>query len=306
MGDLCCDERHGVDMDGDTYRTICESGHEVELDLDALAEVLEDQRCPEDGCDAEITSIEPEDVCVECVHCGGWEETCNWRDAAVWLYASECPRCRSNTETAGDIRLVGTHGHSVAIYTGFGPYLMSKEFLRKERPDYWELVTHFTSRKGFLAITETETIVAAPTGYFRVPAVCLTDAPVSCGAEFRRRYGDFGITFRKSDLLRAGGGPALYMSDRYVQAQTRHGGFSEDVKPFVNVLRIPSTAPSRKQAKKVDYLHDREWRFPGDLGFSTVSPVAVVLPEGTDAIRFAGRDGRTLLDIVWRYKEFRG
>ena len=150
---------------------------------------------------------------------------------------------------------------------------------------------------------ENQKIKAMPTGYFGAPAVCLTDAPSKFGHEFKHRYGPFGIAFRKRDIISGGGGPSVYLLDKVIKKQNESCGFVPSLLPFLNVLRIPATAPKHIKAKRVDYLHDREWRFPGDIDFEHIEPIGIILPEGIPAEKFRGPDGEKLISIAWRYNE---
>jgi hypothetical protein len=151
---------------------------------------------------------------------------------------------------------------------------------------------------------EEERIRAQNTGYFGVPAVCMTEAPVHFNEEFLHRYGSYGIVFRKGDVIRAGGGPAVYLLDCILEAQKEYG-FHDKFKPFLNVIRLPGIAPREKVKKKVDYLHDREWRFPTDVEFAKLSPLAVILPPESGLSTFSGPGGKALLKIAWKFKEIR-
>lgn len=281
------------------YLVICEKGHERQVSIDEIEEILDSERCP--VCEAPIAELQPSELQVECIECG-WEEQGDWKDVMAWLWI-ECPRCQSNTQTSGDIRIVGSHSHAVGEYQNFCEHADIKKYLRNGRDDYWELVIHYTLRKNFLEIIENQKIKAMPTGYFGTPAVCLTDAPSKFGHEFKHRYGPFGIAFRKRDIISGGGGPAVYLLDNIIKEQKESFGFAPSLLPFLNVLRIPTTAPKHLKAKRVDYLHDREWRYPGDIDFELIEPVGIVLPEGIPADKFRGPDGKKLISIAWRYNE---
>jgi hypothetical protein len=63
--------------------------------------------------------------------------------------------------------------------------------------------------------------------------------------------------------------PALYLSEDRIKAQRWH----DDLKPLVNLLRIPSASPG---SKKWDFLHEREWWTPRDIVFKETDPFAVI------------------------------
>ena len=285
------------------YLISCSKGHKVKVTAENLEEWLEEECCQTTGCDGEIVDVEPNEISVECVDCG-WAETSPWDEAIRWLWV-DCPRCASNTGTSGNVRIVGSKSHAIGEYESFCDSIDTRPFKREGRPDYWEIIVHYTKRTTFLKIFNEKKIEAAPTGFFRLPAVCLTEAPITFSAEFRSRYGPYGVAFRKSDLLKAGGGPAIYLPDVLIRAQNSENGFHESLKPFLNVVRIPATAPAGVCAKKVDFLFDREWRFPTDIDFNKLRPLGVVLPEGATIKKFDGPEWRDLIHIAWNFRELR-
>lgn len=287
-------------MSDNDYLIICKNGHERQVSVDELEDNLDSETCPVKDCDAPIVKLVPSEVHIECIECG-WDEQCYWEEAAIWLW-SECPRCQSNTKTSGNIKIVGSHSHAVGEYQNFCEHADIAPFQRSDRDDYWELIIHYTSRNHFFEIMESLRIKAMPTGYFNEPAVCLTDAPAKFGHEFKHRYGPFGIAFRKKDIISNGGGPAVYLIDKVIEEQ-KGIGFASSFRPFLNVLRIPDTAPDKIKAKMVDYLHDREWRYPGDIDFNNVEPVGIVLPDGIPSHKFSGPSGKKLINIAWKYHE---
>ncbi len=151
---------------------------------------------------------------------------------------------------------------------------------RPTRADYWEYLIHFCTPKQFESILKDRAIYAAKTGYFKAPAVCLTDAPVAFTKELEERHGSCGFVFRKARVLKEGGGPAVYLSPAVLEAQKRALGFSEELKPFVNIVRPPKMAG--KFLTSYDWLHEREWRLAKDIEFDEMEPEAVVLPPRTE------------------------
>lgn len=291
-------------MNDEFYLIKCASGHETDVHVDDLREAFEFGTCPSPGCESEITSFAPSEIEVECLFCG-WQELSEWHESSLWLWGGVCPQCNANSGGRGSVHIVGTHDYEVKAYEYHCESADIRPYLRETRGDYWELLVHYTSRDKFLKIMEQRQIVGSPTGLMKAMAVCLTETPVNFSSEFRSRYGPFGIVFRKGDLIRAGGGPALYILDHVIASQQAFGGFSPELAPFLNVLRLPSTAPPAKRAKRVDFLHEREWRFPGNILFSLLEPLAIIMPSGSTFDRFSGPNGKELLDIAWKYKEIR-
>jgi len=286
----------------ETFTVQCEAGHAAELSIDELEELFEVPHCPgSDDCPAEIDSCDPSDLEVACVHCE-WSLGASWSEAMQWI-GSACPRCTSNTDTSGEIHLVGTHQHQVGIHVGFDPPADVSRLRRPTRPDYWEVVIHFTRRSSLVEILKQRTIIASETGFFKVPAVCMSETPLEFSGEIKSRFGEYGLAFRKSDVIRFGGGPVLYLSDQLVEEQRAKGDFAAGLRPFVNVLRIPSTAASVRRAKKFDFLHEREWRVPKDVPLDELLPVGLVLPRQEGGQRFSGDDGPILLKAAREYGE---
>ncbi|MFN7988869.1 MAG: hypothetical protein U0529_15460 [Thermoanaerobaculia bacterium] len=270
----------------------CVAEHEVECDATTLEEALTGDDCPE--CGAAIASIEPASIPLICADCEN-EETSDWREASVWLW-SDCPRCQRNTETAGEFHVVGSAPQRIREYEGFSSSKRESEYLHEARPDVWDLVIHFTSRSSFARILDASRIVAAPTGYFKESAVCLTEAPLSFSAAFRESYGPFGVVFRKTKILEVGGGPALHFTEGSLAAQKRIG-VAPEAKPFINVIR--------RGTRRMDFHHEREWRVPHDLDLESVRPEALVLPPAPSGQRFGGEGWEEMLDAAWSWGEIR-
>lgn len=288
-------------MNPSSFSVTCVNGHVVRIGIDDLADIFDTQLCPQ--CAAEISAIDPREVEVECTECG-WEESNDWETAAIWLWRG-CPRCESNTNTSGNIQIAGTHSHTVCEYENFSESADTEIYERTDRPDYWELIVHYTSKANFLSIMEEGLIEAKNTGYFGVPAVCLTEVPIKFSSEFKSHFGPYGIVFRKSDILRNSGGPAVYLPETIIKMQLSLGGFCTQIKPFINLVRITGMPKIAQASKKCDFLHEREWRFPKNLVFSNIEPFAVILPEGRASMKFQGSDGRKLINYAWKYKEIR-
>ncbi|MFA9480039.1 hypothetical protein ACERK3_17315 [Phycisphaerales bacterium AB-hyl4] len=146
--------------------------------------------------------------------------------------------------------------------------------IRPGRTDYWEGVIHFCEPEEFAAIHRDDRIKACSTGYFKRPAVCLTEATQGNWSELQRVHGPFGYVFRKRQLIEIGGAPAIYMPYNLLEAQ-KVIGFSDKVKPFVNLLHLRSTDLSGPP--RHDYLHEREWRVPHDIVFNNAEPFGVIV-----------------------------
>lgn len=279
---------------GDTYKVTYDDGHS---EMETLSEL---ETLAETGMD-NVQSIEPDSVMVHCPNCHE-ENEIHWSDLTSVL-SSPCPECLRDE---GDevAMCIGPDYEKAAAGFKLHREQLGK-LLRSRRPDYWDYVIHFCKYDAFISILRDGRLEARPTGLFKVPAVCMTDAPIHVASHFTS-YGEYGLVFSKAAVLVAGGGPAVYLNDQVIEAQKKHGppgtdGFSDALKPFVNVYRHKATAPKHASAKFVDFLHHREWRVPHDINLQDVEPEGLVLPEGTDVDRVLGPAWEHLLTAAYRY-----
>lgn len=275
------------------YQVECKSKHELELSTSELEEVLEWGNCP--GCGADIESVVPEEIEVKCAVCT-WQETNDW-EAVMQSLWSGCPRCKSR------LHIAGSFYEQVAIYDEYARKNKASKYLKGKRPDYWEIVIHFCKKAELASILASQHINANPTGCFKVPAVCLTEVPLVYSGPIRKIHGNCGIAFRKSEVLKYGGQPAVYLVDVLIKAQNMHGGFCCSIKPFINILRIPSIAPSSTVVTKIDFLHEREWRVPKDIDLNVLHPLGLIFPEGKSTEKFSGPNADTLIHYAYKYGE---
>ncbi|MDH5336040.1 MAG: hypothetical protein OEW20_06910 [Nitrospira sp.] len=274
----------------------CEKQHTLKLSLSEFEEALEWDRCPK--CGSKILEVEPDTFEVECVNCT-WSEENDWQTISACLDQG-CPRCGPELECDSPLHIIGSFYHKVAQYDACTNRIAATSLQRTSRADYWEVVIHFCEHKEFLSILKSGKIHACRTGLFGVPAVCFTETPLLLCEEIRRTHGDFGIAFQKSEIIRSGGNPAVYLQDSLIEAQKQMGGFCDDIKPFINILRIPSTAPKWSRKKKVDFLHEREWRVGDHVDPNTTKPLGLVFPEGK---KFSGPYGSNLIEYAYKYDE---
>ena len=210
------------------WQLICENGHSKAVEeADELADAVSYFYC--EVCETSEFTLEPDSLEIYCTRCG-WRDDCDLEDARGW-FASACPDCELNDFGDGHLMVVGSRDYELTMYEAFHDKESPVRFEVDGRPDYWEMVTHFCSQEAFVQITEERRIRMAPTGLLGVPAVCLTDAPYEVSSHFKRRYGPCGFVFRKHDLLKIGGGPALYMNDIIIEAQQKVG-FAGEILPF--------------------------------------------------------------------------
>lgn len=259
------------------YSLSCENKHVARVSPDGLGDALSGGTCPK--CDGQVVRTNPAVLSVRCVPCqtetsGSWNEL-------VWMFNEGCPVCRSNDGTGGRLVVTGSIAAEISDYEEMQVRKEKELEARPTRADYWEYLIHFCTPKQFESILRDRAIYAAKTGYFKVPAVCLTDAPVAFTKELEARHGSCGFVFRKTRVLKEGGGPAVYLSPAVLEAQKRAPGFSEELRPFVNIVRTPKM--SGGFLKPYDWLHEREWRLAKDIEFEEMAPEAVVLPRRSAA-----------------------
>ncbi len=254
--------RRGVSSNGlaERYRATCTEGHRFEVDLDQLRELLEHDCCPVadavgSECGACVEDVEPEQVLLQCQFCDH-REVFNWRD--IDFSCDQCP----GGPVEGAMQVGGASStraslasdlYEVEIETGW----------RRERPDHWECLTHFTTAQAFATILQEGRIRAKHTGYFGLPAVCLTEVPVEWAQDFSGRFGEFGLVFFKTSILQVGGAPTINLPPRLISPEMPGG-----LRPFVNKIDA-----------SFNFLHEREWRAPSDLDFDRTPPM-LLLPEG--------------------------
>lgn len=279
------------DLPDTKYTVSFHDGRVEPLDIEGLEDIL---RLPVDD---EIESIEPNGVEVGCCDCF-WSDSVTIEKAREWL-STGCLQCLSSIGEMGHVGLRGTREVERARFVS--PVGSYRQYFKAERLDYWELIVHFTDGNCFRSILAARRILAKETGYFEktegTKAVCLTDVPLLFCDPVRRTYGDYGFVFTKSSVKEAGGNPAIYLTDDLIEAQ-KAIGFAERIKPFVNVIRTPTTSPVYKRTKRVDHLHDREWRVAGDIDFDKLPPVGIVLPKDDP---FGDDDWRSVLRAAYEY-----
>jgi hypothetical protein len=254
------------------FEISCENAHTQKMTATQLEEFIRsgEHECPECGQDLHFN--DPHELDLECHICSDVYAVSDVQEA-MYLLQDGCTACEERGFNEDSVHVPGSWQEMEAAHDWHVDQQESEPLKREGRTDYWEAVIHFCTAEEFASIYRQRTIKASATGYFRVPAVCLTEATTGNWKELQDRHGAFGFVFRKPEIIVAGGGPAIYMSESLISAQKRTG-FCHEVRPFVNLLRIPSATPSKP---KHDYLHEREWRFPRDLSFSEVPPYAVII-----------------------------
>lgn len=108
-------------------------------------------------------------------------------------------------------------------------------------------------------------LVAAPTGYYKhlndTKSVCFADLTTKGLLRHSKKYSVYGLAFLKEVIFKRGGGPVLYINDKYLSGAT----ISDEIKPFINKINLDN----------YDFHHEREWRIPSDFNF-ILSEIAVL------------------------------
>lgn len=272
-------------------------GHELRIDATAMEDWLYDFDflCPVCWESKRRTKLEliDGDLRLECVVCDEVVEAHDFEEASSVL-SEGCGPCFDRGFGSGYLHFRGSWGYHYAIYDWTRNGRSCDGLTREGRTDYWEGVVHFCKPDEFVSIYRQRKIKASPTGYFGVPAVCLTEATRENWNELQATHGGFGFIFKKRDILAAAGGPALYMTEDQIACQRRLG-FAKEVKPFVQLLRIPSIWKGKKRS---DWLHEREWRVPADIDLDVITPYAVVIADYRPS-----RDWKAVIEAAREFEE---
>ncbi len=224
-----------------------------------------DYQCGECG---EGLALDAGDLVLECQVCDMTFETESLADATARL-DERCGTCSRHDFPVDTIHVPGSFRATMSEYEWVRAGRGKEELVRKGRLDYWEGVVHFCEPHEFASIVTDRVIRASSTGRFGLPAVCLTEVPASDWAEIRQAHGRLGFVFKKHDVIRMGGGPALYLPDHLIDAQKWHPG----VAPFGQLLREPAAGHA---GRRYNFLHEREWRVPRDILLDETPPHAAI------------------------------
>jgi hypothetical protein len=278
------------------YAVTCPNGHRTRMDPTELQSFLEE------GDSACTTCGKP--LRLDC-HLSLFCQICDqpWDvhtlQEAITAADDTCRHCEEFADDAY-FYVPGSHHENIAQYQWTTDGADASALAREGRQDYWEGLIHFCNREQFVSIFKFGRILASPTGYFHLPAVCLTETPASQCAELKMAHGDYGYVFRKGQLILEGANPALYVQASLLRV-IRDTTATASIRPFVNLLRTRQTDPDGKQ---YDFLHEREWRVPSDIDLEKTKPLGVVLPAGGRQ-KFHGKDGETILAAARVFGELR-
>jgi hypothetical protein len=278
------------------YTLMCSNGHPEECTLSELEYHLYqgDPICTRCSTYQELqTNVVLEcPICTQVYNAGSFDEVRTVLDTA-------CEQCLEMGDHSSDFQIQGSWGYAIAQYDWSRDGKNPQALERSGRTDYWEGVIHFCTRDQFISIYRDRILRAQPTGYFTLPAVCLTETPIASSRELQQRHGEYGFLFKKSQLIAIGGNPAIYLAPEILRAQETVGTHAK-LKPFVNLLRVGSLHPD---STHYDFLHEREWRVPHDISLDQHAPFAVIIPGSTSAAKFSGQDWGFLLDAANEFSE---
>ena len=226
-------------------------------------------------CGEPLCLVSPDDLQLECYICSARFEFDSLEQAHLVL-TDKCSNCCGRYDfPQHSVCVPGSWSYYRGIYDWAASEKDTSLLARKGRTDYWEGLVHFCDASQFVSIYKQRVIKASSTGYFGVPAVCLTEATIPNWKELQEVHGSFGFVFKKKDIIGLGGAPAAYLPEQVIKKQCSKG-IAAELKPFINLLRIPTVTPDKT---KYDFLHEREWRVPSDINFGAVQPFAVVFDE---------------------------
>lgn len=176
-------------------------------------------------------------------------------------------------------------------------------FNTRSTPDYSPLVVHFTrdrsltvdwkvdkthplhahkdssARDRLESILHESTIYASPMPFIKQNpnTVCFSECVWPGIADLSDQYSSFGLVFNKRVLFNRGGGPALYVRGDTLQdvANDVPASLCSFISPFDPDAVI-------KRGRPLDWIHEREWRLPGNLSFVDAEVEYVIVDSVTD------------------------
>jgi len=127
----------------------------------------------------------------------------------------------------------------------------------------------------------------------------LTETPIEFAKDIRNAHGEYGVAFKKGDIIRSGGMPAVYIIPSLMDVQKLNGGFCNELKPFINILRLKD----KTKRKKHDFLFEREWRVDRDIDFDEIHPIGIILSESLSSLYGRSDYIKKLEKYVYEYGE---
>lgn len=206
------------------------------------------------------------------------------------LLEERCASCAGREDWDADFYSICIAGSWTTVSEMYDWSMSPKagdDLRRKGRTDYWEGLVHFCSAEEFISIYRDRCIKASSTGLYyklhpeQTKAVCLTEATIPNWQEIKNTHGEYGFVFRKSDIIRLDGAPVISLPQSVIDdMKSKREPIPQTLWPYVTKLLLPSPTSQ----KKIDFLHEREWRVPHDISFDTLQPYAVVFAKSRPAI----------------------
>ncbi|MHC2069629.1 hypothetical protein ACYFX5_19325 [Bremerella sp. T1] len=127
-------------------------------------------------------------------------------------------------------------------------------------------------------------------------AVCLSESTLPNWKELKDAHGEYGFVFRKKDIIRLKGAPAIYLPQSVINLMKVRGEeLPETIWPYLNKLLVPNSTLKRKH----DFLHEREWRVPCDIPLDKIRPYAVTFSPNRPGLR----DEELILEAAREFHE---
>lgn len=184
---------------------------------------------------------------------------------------------------------------------------MTKLLNRKNRPDFSAYLSHFTKDGDFChgeqevdveafrkmnaferlcSILEMKEIKTSTMPWTNTPGLCFTECPWSSLLIHTQQYSPYGIGFTKDFIYRHGGSPVFYVRFKMLNAIVKNISDNKTKESVLQFLTPFSpeydTDYAKKNYKRVDYTHEREWRLPNSLTFSYEDISFVIIKKHAD------------------------
>ncbi|WP_157835306.1 hypothetical protein [Ectopseudomonas composti] len=179
------------------------------------------------------------------------------------------------------------------------------------------LISILKSRKIFAVrphcIFNTEIKALGKTAVAKCRAACFTETPLSeIGKLARKIEGraieleSYGLVFRKEDLIKAGGQPAIY-----INSYDRNNWLRESIRELFESAKANESSKLWRlipylnaMHEKYDFSWEREWRMHTDFKFKLTDIVCIILPEnGENEIKDkAAKAGIAVISPSWTYE----
>jgi hypothetical protein len=165
-----------------------------------------------------------------------------------------------------------------------------------------DVIAQLSAYERLVRIVQEGVIRATNMPWTHRPCVCFTECVWGSLLDHAQRYSPYGVGFHKSVLFEAGGGPAIYMRQDLFRAGRDHGGWPDEVWPYITPFVPEYASEEHRQthwagrATACDYTHEREWRVPHDFAFQVSDIEFLTVASYEDEARMP----RELKDAIGR------